>query len=62
MKLRSVTLANEEMRKEIGSSGYKYLVAVEMDKIKEPDMKDKFQDEYKKEVEFGFEIQIEWQE
>lgn len=50
------------MMKEIGSSGYIYLVVVEMNKIKETDMKDKFQDEYKKEAEFGFEIQIEWQE
>lgn len=62
MKLRGVTLANEEMMKEICSSGYKYLVALEMGKIKETDMKDKFQDNYKKEVEFGFEIKIEWQE
>ena len=40
--------------------GYKYLGIVEMDKIKETDMKEKLH-EIQKEVEVYLKIEIEWQ-
>ena len=40
-----LVLPNEQMR-EIDERGYKYLGIVEMDKIKETDMKEKFPSEY----------------
>lgn len=47
-KLNGVALPNGQMIKAIDESGYKYLDIVEMDKIKENDMKDKFASEYKR--------------
>ena len=48
MKQNGITLPNGQMMKEIDESGYKYLGIVEMDKIKETEMKDKFASEYKR--------------
>eukprot|EP00795_Rhopilema_esculentum_P008907 gene8907-biopygen10485 len=42
VKQNGIALPNGQMMKEIDDSGYKYLAIVEMDKIKETDMKDKF--------------------
>ena len=42
-----LVLPNEQMR-EIDERGYKYLGIVEMDKIKETEMKEKFPSEYKR--------------
>ena len=53
-------LPNGQTMKEIDESGYKYLGIVEMDKIKETDMKDKFASEYKRRFKVGFKIEIEW--
>ncbi len=43
-----IALPNGQIMKEIDENGYKYLGIVEMDKIKETDMKDKFASEYKR--------------
>lgn len=48
MKLNGVALPNGQMTKGVDESGYKYLVIVEMDKIKETDMKDKFASKYER--------------
>ncbi|XP_063595812.1 uncharacterized protein LOC134772704 [Penaeus indicus] len=48
VKQNGVALPNGQMMKEIDESGYKYLGIVEMDKIKETDMKEKFTSEYKR--------------
>ena len=48
VKQNGIALPNGQTMKEIDESGYKYLGIVEMDKIKETDMKDKFASEYKR--------------
>ena len=48
MKQNGIALPNGQMMKAIDESGYKYLGIVELDKIKETDMKDKFASEYKR--------------
>ena len=48
LKQDGITLPNGQMMKEIDESGYKYLGIVEIDKIKETEMKDKFASEYKR--------------
>ena len=48
VKQNGITLPNGQMMKEVDESGYKYLGIVEMDKIKETEMKDKFASEYKR--------------
>lgn len=48
VKLNGVALPNGQMIKDIDESGYKYLGIVEMDKIRENDMKDKVASEYKR--------------
>lgn len=53
VKLNGVTLLDGQMIKDIDESGYKYLGIVEMDKIKENDMKDKFASEYKRRLKLG---------
>lgn len=50
VKLNGVALPNVQRIKDIDESGYKYLAIVEMDKIKENDMKDKFASEYKRQL------------
>ena len=45
MKQNGIALPNGQMMKAIDESGYKYLGIVELDKIKETDMKDKFASE-----------------
>lgn len=42
LKLISVELPNGQMMKEIDQSGYQYLDIVQVDEIKETDMKDKY--------------------
>ena len=48
VKQNGITFPNGQMMKEIDESGYKYLGIVEVDKIKEKEMKDKFASEYKR--------------
>lgn len=48
MKQNGVALPNGQMMKGIDERGYKYLGILEMDKIKEADMKDQFASEYKR--------------
>ena len=48
VKQNGIKLPNGQMMKKIDESGYKYLGIVEMDKIKETEMKDKFASEYKR--------------
>lgn len=48
MKLNGFALPDGQVMKEADESGYRYLGAVEMDKIKETDMKDKLVSEYKR--------------
>ena len=47
-KKTGITRPNGQLMKEIDGSGYKYLGIVEMYKIEEKEMKDKFASEYKR--------------
>ena len=48
VKQNGIVLPNGQVMKEIDESGYEYLGIVEIDKIKETEMKDKFAGEYKR--------------
>ena len=47
-KLNDLVLPNGKMMTETDERGYRYLGIVEMDKIKETDMKEKFAKKYKR--------------
>ena len=48
VKLNSFVILNGQMMREIEKRGYKYLGIVEMDKITEMNMKEKFESEYRR--------------
>ena len=58
VKQNGIALPNGQMMKEIDESGYKYLGIVEMDKIKEIDMKDKFVSEYKRRLKLVLKLKL----
>ena len=50
VKSEDIRLANSETIKEVGDEGYKYLGILELDKIKEKEMKELFRKEYLRRV------------
>ena len=60
VKFDGIHLPNQEIMKEVDENGYPYLATLELDAIKEHEMKSKVTAEYKKEVQVDIEIQIEW--
>ena len=60
VKFDGIHLPNQEIMKEVDENGYPYLATLELDEIKEHEMKSKVTAEYKKEVQVDIEIQIEW--
>ena len=46
VKLEGVTLPDGHVMREVEQDGYKYWRIVELDKIKEAEMKDQFKNEY----------------
>ena len=48
VRCEGIELQNDEMIKEVGQEGYTYLGIVELDKVKENEMKEKTMKEYKR--------------
>ena len=48
VKSKGIKLSDGEMMKQVGQEGYTYLVIIELDKIKETEMKEKITKEYKR--------------
>ena len=55
-------LPDGQVMKDIEEKGYKYLRILEMDKIKEVEMKEAFTTEYHRRLGAGVGLEIEWQE
>ena len=58
-KFDGIHLPNQEIMKEVDENGYTYLGILELDEIKEHEMKIKVTAEYKRRLEVDTEIQIE---